>query len=62
MPDQSEPGIGEAILAIIIGIIFGLLLVAILVAGTTKCPICGERIKKRQNPCPHCHCSLRWPE
>jgi hypothetical protein len=53
--------VGEAIGAILLGIIGGVALGAILEAvSKPKCPVCKQTIEKGVPVCPHCSSCLTW--
>lgn len=58
---DSGKGVGEAIIAIGLGILGGIALSALLshLFGH-RCPVCNEPIEYGVNQCPHCHTALRW--
>jgi hypothetical protein len=61
MAGNSGKEVGEAIGAIILGIVGGLALGAIIEAiSKPKCPVCNQTIEKNTAICPHCSASLQW--
>lgn len=61
MAKDTGKEFGEAIGAILLGILGGLALAAILEALTKpKCPVCKHTIEKGITICPHCQASLQW--
>lgn len=61
MAKDSGKELGEAVGAILLGIVGGLALAAILEAVTKpKCPVCKNTIEKGIAVCPHCQTWLQW--
>ena len=61
MAENSGRDLGEAVGAIILGIVGGLALGAIIEAVTKpKCPVCHNTIEKETIVCPHCSSWLQW--
>jgi hypothetical protein len=61
MAGNSGKDLGEAIGAIILGIVGGLALGAILEAiNRPRCPVCQQQIQRGIDYCPNCHTLLRW--
>lgn len=60
MPDDGNAG--EALGAIVLGIVGGLAALAFLDAifGTTSCPVCQNRVRRGVTRCPNCQTLLRW--
>lgn len=58
---NGERNIGAAIGAIILGIVGGMVLVALLDQfGRYRCPVCQQQIQRDVSYCPNCHVALRW--
>jgi predicted amidophosphoribosyltransferase len=53
---------GEILGAILVGVLGGLIAVAIIDAltGNASCPTCHQQVKKGVTSCPHCGTTLRW--
>jgi len=61
MAGNSGGNVGEALGAILLGIIGGVALGAILDAmSKPKCPVCNQTIENGTPVCPHCSASLQW--
>lgn len=61
MAKTTGQELGTIIGAAIVGIVGGLVVIAILDSiFSPKCPVCKQTIPKGANPCPNCYTSLRW--
>lgn len=59
--DNGGKNIGEAIGAILLGIVGGIALAAVLkYFSHPKCPVCHNQIQAGVSPCPFCCTALRW--
>jgi len=57
----DEPNIGEAILAVALGILGGIALAKIIEwAIGARCPVCKRPIDSDIRKCPYCNTALRW--
>ena len=59
---MNDERIGDAIGAIILGVVGGILLAALAryLSRRYRCPVCGTEIQYGVNPCPHCRTILNW--